>query len=107
MYQLVHGDVATLPDHVAAGSVTLLLTDPPYHRDKVGLYGTLAQVAAQVLRPGGSVIAMCGQSYLPEILSLMTPHLRYQWLFAARLSGPGTAIWPRRVPEHFRGAPAG
>ena len=102
MYQLIHADVVTLPDHVAEGSVALILTDPPYHQDKVGLYGTLAQVAAQVLRPGGSLLAMCGQSYLPEILALMTPHLRYQWLLAARLSGPGTAVWQRRMQNHWR-----
>ena len=65
MYQLIHADVVTLPDHVAEGSVALILTDPPYHQDKVGLYGTLAQVAAQVLRPCVSLLAMCGKSYLP------------------------------------------
>jgi hypothetical protein len=101
-YQLVHADVETLPCHVAAGSVALILTDPPYHHAMVRLYGVLAHVAAQVLQPGGSLVAMCGQSYLPEILALMTPHLRYQWLLAARLSGPGTAVWQRRVQNYWR-----
>jgi hypothetical protein len=44
----------------------------------------------------------CGQSYLPEILALMTPHLRYQWLLCSRLTGPGTAVWNRRVQNHWR-----
>jgi hypothetical protein len=101
-YQLFHADISGLPRYVAAGSVALILTDPPYHKASVPLYGLLAQVAAQVLQPGGSLLAMCGQSYLPEILALMTDHLRYQWLFASRLSGPGTAVWARRVQNHWR-----
>jgi hypothetical protein len=62
----------------------------------------LAEVAAQTLKPGGSLVAMCGQSYLPEILALMTPYLRYHWLFSLRLTGAGTAVWARRVQNHWR-----
>jgi hypothetical protein len=98
----VHAGVEDLRRYVALGSVTLILTDPPYHRDKGRLYGALAHVATQVLQPGGSLLAMCGQSYLPDVLALMTPHLHYQWLFAARLSGPGhrrvTGEWSALVP---------
>jgi hypothetical protein len=101
-YQLFYADVVDLPRYVAAASVALILTDPPYHKASVPLYGSLAEVSAHVLQPGGSLLAMCGQSYLPEILALMTPHLRYQWLFASRLSGRGTAVWARRVHNHWR-----
>jgi hypothetical protein len=99
-YQLIHADVATLPAHVAPQSVELILTDPPYGRDAVPLYGRLA--AAVCLKPGGSLIAMCGQSYLPELLTRMSPHLRYHWLLASRLSGPGIAVWARRIHNHWR-----
>lgn len=101
-FRLHHADVQDLPRYVAADSLDLLLTDPPYSKSAVPLYGTLAEVAAICLKPGGSLLAMCGQSYLPEILALMTPHLRYQWLFASRLTGPGTAVWQRRVQNHWR-----
>jgi hypothetical protein len=100
--QLVCADVADLPRHIPAGSVALMVTDPPYHHASVPLYGTLAEVAAHALRPGGSLLTMCGQSYLLEILAVMAPHLRYQWLLCSRLTGPGTAVWARRVQCHWR-----
>ncbi len=43
-YQLFHADVQDLPRHVAAGSVALILTDPPYHKATVRLYGVLTDV---------------------------------------------------------------
>jgi hypothetical protein len=101
-YQLFHAEVADLPRYVAPDSLDLILTDPPYHKASVPLYGTLAEVAATCLKPGGSLLTMSGQSFLPELFELMTTHLRYQWLLASRLTGPGTAVWARRVQNHWR-----
>lgn len=70
--------LADLPD----GSVDLIFTDPPYAREAIGLYGPLAEFGARVLRPGGSLLAYCGQYALPEILPVMQEHLRYWWLCA-------------------------
>src|SRR5437762_10705349 len=49
-----HCDFRTLelPD----ASVDLIFTDPPYDRDSVPLYGDMANIAARVLRPGGSLL---------------------------------------------------
>jgi hypothetical protein len=101
-YQVIHDDVQHLTRYVPARSLSLILTDPPYHRTAVPLYGTLAEVAAQTLKPGGSLVAMLGQSYLPAILASMTPHLNYHWLLSLRLTGAGTAVWARRVQNHWR-----
>jgi len=56
-------DARRLP--FADGSVDLIFTDPPYGRDALPLYASLAKEAARVLRPGGFVAAMCGGRYLP------------------------------------------
>jgi hypothetical protein len=48
----------------------------------VPLYGELARLAAKALRRGGVLAAMCGQSYLPEVLAEMSKHLRYRWTLA-------------------------
>jgi ParB-like chromosome segregation protein Spo0J len=69
-------------------SVSLIFTDPPYDRDSLPLYGDLARIAARVLRPGGSLLCYCGHYLLPDLLPLMTKHLRFWWPCAAAHSGP-------------------
>ena len=96
-YQLIHGDmkdvVATWPEH----SVDCILTDPPYPREFVDLYLYLAQLSIRVLKPGGLLVMMCGQSYLPEIferLSSITKAdwgLEYRWTMAYLTPG-GQAV---------------
>ena len=52
-----------------------IITDPPYPKKFIYLYDSLAELSKEV-----SVVAvMCGQSYLPEILPLMSRHLKYRW----------------------------
>jgi DNA modification methylase len=52
-----------------------IITDPPYPKKFIYLYDSLAELSKEV-----SIVAvMCGQSYLPEILTLMTRHLKYRW----------------------------
>lgn len=61
-------------------SIDAIITDPPYPREYIGLYGDLAKVAARVLKPGGSLLAMAGQSYLPEVIAAMEGKgMEYHW----------------------------
>src|SRR5262249_2174868 len=80
-------------DHLADGSVSLIYTDPPYDRGSLPLYGALALVAQRVLRPGGSLLCYCGQYLLPDILPLMTPHLRFHWFCACIHTGELARMW--------------
>jgi ParB-like chromosome segregation protein Spo0J len=75
--------LADLPDE----SVDLIFTDPRYDKGSIPLYGDLASLAARVLTPGGSLVCYAGQYALPAIFPLMTPHIRFQWMFALRHSG--------------------
>ena len=61
------------------GSVDLIVTDPPYGPKYNDAYADLARFAATKLKPGGSCIAYAGQSNLPDVLTLMSEHLRYWW----------------------------
>lgn len=75
---------------IADNSVDLILTDPPYNSDAseadlagTSLYGKAAQVAARILKPGGSFLVYSGQKYLPDVYGLINqPALRYWWTFA-------------------------
>lgn len=68
-----------------------IIADPPYPREYLPLYGVLAERAAAWLKPGGLLVAMCGQSYLPEIYAAMGRSLTYLWT-AAYLTPGGQAV---------------
>jgi DNA modification methylase len=74
-------------DAIANNSVELVFTDPPYDRHSLELYADAARIAARILKPGGSLIAYCGQYLLPDILPLMQQHLKFWWVNACVHSG--------------------
>jgi ParB-like chromosome segregation protein Spo0J len=100
-YRLIHAslDEATLEPE----SVDVIVTDPPYAEKYLPLYETLAKLAVRVLKPGGSCFVMTGQSYLPEVLARMTPHLTYRWTLAYLTPG-GQAVqaWHRSVNTFWK-----
>ncbi len=84
-------------------SVDVILTDPPYPQEYLPLYEQLAIEAARVLKPGGTLAVMCGQSYLPTIFRLMSQHLTYQWTFAYLTPGGQSAqLWDRKVNTFWK-----
>lgn len=74
-----------------------IITDPPYPKEYLRLYGELAQFSAKVLKPGGSLLAMAGVHYLPQVLELMTPHLNYQWTISYHMPSRQRREWHRKV----------
>jgi tRNA1(Val) A37 N6-methylase TrmN6 len=80
--EVVTGDARLLAEALPDESVDLIFTDPPYPREFLHLYGDLAEMAARVLKPGGSVFALAGHYYLPEIIAALQRSLDYHWLCA-------------------------
>ncbi|MDD3525288.1 MAG: DNA methyltransferase [Candidatus Cloacimonetes bacterium] len=80
LVDLRQGDFRDVLDDLPDNSIDLIFTDPPYDAGSIPLYEELAIVSARVLKPGGSLLAYCGQYALPEILTSMSRHLRYWWL---------------------------
>ncbi len=85
-------------------SIDLIITDPPYPRDYLHLYKELAEFAAQVLKEGGSLLTMAGQSYLPEILNLMAVEgLNYNWILSYLTpGGQSPQLWQRKVNAFWK-----
>lgn len=101
--RLFVADVAGMADRLAPGSVDCIVTDPPYPRQFLPVYADLARTAARILKPGGSCLVMVGQSYLPEIIAAMTPHLRYHWTVAYLTpGGQATQLWDRKVNTFWK-----
>lgn len=82
MCRLYNADIRLGLPMIPDESVDCIITDPPYPAEYIPLYGALSSVAARVLKPGGSLIVMCGQSYLPEVISKITSAMKYHWTCA-------------------------
>lgn len=85
-------------------SIDLIVTDPPYPKQYLNLYKDLAIYAERVLKPGGSLYAMAGQSYLPEIMNLMNVDgLKYNWtLCYLTPGGQSPQLWQRKVNTFWK-----
>lgn len=99
-YRLIHCEVAGLAESLGPESVDVIITDPPYPEEYLPLFGELARVASIVLKPGGSLLAMSGHSYLPAILGLMgaVEGVKYHWMLAYDMvAGQHGIQWHRQV----------
>jgi len=83
-----HGDFRKITGKlIADNSIDLILTDPPYNKESVSLYGNLAKLAARVLKPGSWCLAYAGHSFLVEVINLMGEYLEWGWPFAVGHTG--------------------
>jgi site-specific DNA-methyltransferase (adenine-specific) len=102
-YQLFEGDCLEVMPTLEAGSVDLVLTDPPYEAKYSHLWEPLAREAARVLKPGGSLISLCGHYQVPFVIDALSKHLRYWWLLSMEHPGnlnrfPGKWVCIRHKP---------
>ena len=88
---------------LADGSLDVIITDPPYPEKYLAVFGELANFAARKLKPGGSLVCMVGQSYLPQIVTALGAQLTYHWT-AAYLTPGGQAVqlWERKVNTFWK-----
>jgi len=102
-YRLIAADIAEAVQHVEAESIDWIITDPPYPKEYLAAYDHLAQLADHALKPGGSMVVMTGQSYLPQIIASLTASLRYHWTLAYLTPGGQAAqLWSRRVNTFWK-----
>ena len=94
---IIQTPIEELDTKVDKDSVDAIITDPPYGFEYLPLYSELARVARVVLKPGGSLLVMCGQSYLPQIYSMLSDQLNYQWTLAVFNPGNSVQMHQRKV----------
>ena len=89
-------------------SIPLIFTDPPYKRASLPLYRELGKLASTLLMPGGSLMVMSGQLYLPEVLNMIleSKELQYWWSFAVIYHSEGSSnrqrIFARKVFQEWK-----
>lgn len=102
-YTIHQGELAKVGGKVSDNSVDWLITDPPYGREHLHLYGELSEFASRVLKPGGSLICMTGQSYLPEVMEQLAKRLNYHWALAYHTpGGQSVQLWDRKVNTFWK-----
>jgi hypothetical protein len=91
--------MADVPD----ASVDWIITDPPYPKEFLPIYGHLSAFAERVLKPNGSLICMVGQPYLPEIIVRLSQRLDYHWTLAYETpGGQAVQLWERKVNTFWK-----
>lgn len=90
-------------EDIPSESVDVIITDPPYPAEYIDLFDTLGELAERVLKPGGSLIAMTGQLYLPRYLELLGKHLDYHWTLAYTTpGGQAVQVWNKEVNTFWK-----
>jgi len=104
-FQLINSDFRDLADSLVekCGQVDYIITDPPYPKEFVPLYSDLSLFASKVLKEGGSLICMSGQSYLPEVINRLSENLNYHWMLSYLTpGGQATQIWPKKINTFWK-----
>lgn len=83
--------------------VDAIVTDPPYPKQYLPLLDDLAVLAERVLKPGGLMAVMMGQSYLPEVYRRLDGRLPYLWTLAYLTpGGQAVQVWDRKVNTFWK-----
>lgn len=103
-YRVHRLPVADLSCEVEAGSVDLVVTDPPYDRESIDLFRAAAEFAVHALRDGGSLLMMAGNMFIPDIHYLLreSTELDYQWTLAYQMPGSNSSVHPRNVSQMWK-----
>lgn len=101
--KIINGDFREVYPTLKKESIDFIITDPPYPKEYLPLYEDLAKCAEHVLKPGGSLLMMVGQSYLPEIMNMTVPYIQYHWTLGYfTLGGQSAQLWTKKVNTFWK-----
>jgi ParB-like chromosome segregation protein Spo0J len=100
-FRIVTADFASA--EIADASADWVVTDPPYAQEYLDEYDKLGAFSARVLRPGGGLLCMVGQTHLPEMLRRLVGHLDYRWTLAYLTpGGQSAALWQPKINTFWK-----
>jgi len=91
------GDFRKTLKDVPDGSIDLILTDPPYPKEYLGLYKDLSELASRKLKPNGFCITYAGHIHLPIVMQNLGAHLNYYWTCVLLHSGQTLNVVSRNM----------
>ena len=99
--KLIHGDFMEIAkNEIQGNSIDLILTDPPYGFNALGIYEGLAWLADRVLKPGGSLVFFVGHLILEKVIQIIgdnTDNLTYWWVFCVKHAGNHSNVYARHI----------
>lgn len=100
---LMKASIEEVATTVEESSVDVIITDPPYSKEYLDCFSSLAHFAFKALKPGKSLLVMVGQSYLPEVFRLLCEQMSYHWILAYLTpGGQSPQIWPRKINTFWK-----
>ncbi len=92
-----------LDSEIPDDSIDIIITDPPYPRQFLDCWKKLAIFAYKKLKKDGIVIAISGQSYLPEVFKNMNIEgLNYYWTGAIYTPGTSPNLQNKRLNTNWK-----
>ena len=71
------GDFYERSFEIKTDSVDLIFTDPPYDDESISSFERMGEVAARILKPGGSLVTYCGHRQIFAAGEMLSKHLRF------------------------------
>ena len=84
-------------NNIERDSIDIIITDPPYPKDYLHLWGQLSEVGERVLKPGGFLVSYSGQYYLPRVMNSLGEYLEYYWTFCLYHTGVSQIVNGKNV----------
>lgn len=77
---IVTGDARELATRIPDESVDLIFTDPPYPREYEYVFVEMGEYAPRILKPGGSLMTLCGHYQVPMVIDALRKSLEFFWI---------------------------
>jgi site-specific DNA-methyltransferase (adenine-specific) len=83
-------------------SIDVIVTDPPYTKEGIPLYGDLARFAKRYLKPSGLCLAYAGKFYLPDVMTELGTELEWFWQFTILQNSHGSRLFEKKIIGEYR-----
>jgi len=94
---LRHGDFRVLSSSIPGESIDLILTDPPFPKEYLPLYDDLGREAERLLKPGGLLVTLAGQMFLPDVMEMLGHNLQWMWIGSLLHKGGNAGIFKYKI----------
>ena len=99
--RIITHPIDDLHRYVDAGSIDVIITEPPCKEEDIDLFDKLGDFARHALKDGGLCVVIAGNRFLPDFIEMLHAHLDYVWLLsldatARRYEAPSgdiTKLW--------------
>ncbi|MBQ3642554.1 MAG: ParB N-terminal domain-containing protein [Synergistaceae bacterium] len=101
--RLFVADIRNGLSEIESESIDFIITDPPYSKEYLPLFGDLSRLASRVLKPKGSLIVMSGQSYFPDVIEQLNQYMTYHWCLSYLTpGGQSPQLFQKRVNSFWK-----